>query len=373
MLKMPVFVWRVDPEFIVALRVLKERKQDFSNHTNCWVHFTWASRSAECFGVESRPATEYLNNLLTEIRTAKLQPDMTEKYVFEASYPRSAKQLLKKAVDTIERQSHAQVALKLDLESKGEIVVQFYGMYEAMCHARHLLEVEVSSRGAIEEATRNTGFFANAHPMRPQHQQITNMSTAPPGSPCPNCCPQPMPFQVGPSTGIASPHSQQHFDVTKPLAPAHGCSGGPSSAFCPVQVPTSAIAPTPSPTPCYHSSNPHPQQQHPPHQVAQTQAFSQHTPYEYVPVVQPWMPTLVYASQSSHDGGVPTGSSLEQSATAVYAHTLPTPMAPQDLSAAVTTPPVHNHLPLHPPTADEVTADAHIGLQEGGLKQGNQR
>eukprot|EP01006_Ploeotia_vitrea_P051260 TRINITY_DN67542_c6_g6_i1.p1 TRINITY_DN67542_c6_g6~~TRINITY_DN67542_c6_g6_i1.p1 ORF type:complete len:710 (-),score=36.64 TRINITY_DN67542_c6_g6_i1:1325-3142(-) len=212
---MPVYIWRVDQDYTVALRVLKERKQEFSHRTRCWVHFTWANRSAECFGIDNRQASEYLSNLLSVVKTAKLKPDITEKYVLETSYPRSFKQQLKKNVDSIERQSHAQVALKLDLEAKREIIVQFYGMHEAITAARRLIDSEILAGAHNDSHTRTHN---TQHP--PAHTM-------------------PIPAVVqarGNSTANMPP-----MCGTAPVQPCMSCGSCPVQVVAPTQFPTISI------------------------------------------------------------------------------------------------------------------------------------
>eukprot|EP01012_Entosiphon_sulcatum_P000374 TRINITY_DN1005_c0_g1_i1.p1 TRINITY_DN1005_c0_g1~~TRINITY_DN1005_c0_g1_i1.p1 ORF type:complete len:381 (-),score=64.01 TRINITY_DN1005_c0_g1_i1:113-1255(-) len=128
MLKEPVYNLRVDPAFVVALRILKEVKKDFSAQTGCWLHFIWVSRTVSCYGVDGAAASQYLSNVIEVVRRCiKAPKGYNGCIVTERQCDRRYKNLLKRYVDYIEAESGAKMAIKKDDLPSGTLTLQFYG------------------------------------------------------------------------------------------------------------------------------------------------------------------------------------------------------------------------------------------------------
>eukprot|EP00906_Rhabdomonas_costata_P014882 RCo021352 len=152
MLREPVFTLRVNPDFVVVLRILKDVKKDFSAATGCWLHFIWVSRTVACYGLDGQAASEYAQQVIQAVRRCAANPRLGYNgYLLrEQSYDRKYKNLVKKFVDFVESKSGAKVAIKKDDVSGGLIVLQFYGQPASIDEACAVLSREVLSAAPVD-------------------------------------------------------------------------------------------------------------------------------------------------------------------------------------------------------------------------------
>jgi hypothetical protein len=164
MLREPVFSLIVDPEHIVVLRILKEVKKEFSAQTGCWLHFIWVSRTVACYGIDGEAARDYLMQTCELVHRCSAAGGYQGYCVVEHNFDRKYKNLIKKYVDYVERESAAKMAIKRDDLLSGSLCVQFYGTQQQIDVALQVIRNEIFTRP--EEEINNPGPFP-ATPLAP--------------------------------------------------------------------------------------------------------------------------------------------------------------------------------------------------------------
>jgi hypothetical protein len=163
MLKEPVFTLRVNPDFVVVLRILKDVKKDFSSATGCWLHFIWVSRTVACYGMDGNTASEYVQHIIQCVRRCAANPltGYNGFFVTERQYDRKYKNLIKKHVDYLENKTGSKVAIKKDDVASGALVVQFYGHNNDIQEAYRVLDSEILCH-YVDETEPQSQFFGNS-------------------------------------------------------------------------------------------------------------------------------------------------------------------------------------------------------------------
>jgi hypothetical protein len=153
MLHQPVLSFSVDPNEVIVMRILKAVKKEFSNQTGCWLHFKWPTRTVSIYGLDGEAASQYINTIMEQLRTSLASggPNTDGLIITEQVYDRRYKTLIKKYVGYIEAHSGAQLVIKKDDPTFGQIIVQFYGIQANIQRAQEVISEEVLVR-PVDEA-----------------------------------------------------------------------------------------------------------------------------------------------------------------------------------------------------------------------------
>jgi hypothetical protein len=153
MLHQPVLSFSVDPNEVIAMRILKAVKKEFSNQTGCWLHFKWPTRTVSIYGLDGDAASQYISTIMEQLRSSLASggPNTDGLIITEQVYDRRYKTLIKKYVGYIETQSGAQLVIKKDDPTFGQIIVQFYGIQANIQRAQEVINEEVLVR-PVDEA-----------------------------------------------------------------------------------------------------------------------------------------------------------------------------------------------------------------------------
>jgi uncharacterized protein YvpB len=153
LLKEPVFTVQVDPEFMVAMSVLRNSKKHFSMQTNCWLHLQWASRKISCYGLNGGAANMHVQQILHNVQSSANTPDPGRgHHLAEEIYDRALKPFVKQNIMDIENETGCKLAIQKDLPEKGLMVVQFYGTQEQIERGKQMVreaQSQIQNSGGI--------------------------------------------------------------------------------------------------------------------------------------------------------------------------------------------------------------------------------
>eukprot|EP01004_Peranema_trichophorum_P001338 NODE_1159_length_2093_cov_58.914213_g476_i2.p1 GENE.NODE_1159_length_2093_cov_58.914213_g476_i2~~NODE_1159_length_2093_cov_58.914213_g476_i2.p1 ORF type:complete len:397 (+),score=39.15 NODE_1159_length_2093_cov_58.914213_g476_i2:32-1192(+) len=181
-LSRPCLSLQIQPEFVVALRLLNQVKRDFSEKTGCWLHFIWCKRIVQCYGIDSNNANQYITSLIDYVKANdKAGTDPSKPFAILRTYDRSASSVLKKNIEYIESFSGALIGI-VEVKSSGA-TVQLFGTLQSLETALELIDREVLNKSNEENSTisaTETGLKLEA---KHSPRSDTELSVGPENSP----------------------------------------------------------------------------------------------------------------------------------------------------------------------------------------------